>query len=156
MGPCSDPHSAPEAVIWGGGGGEAGERNQKPAEDVPHHVYSGSTTHLHVLAHLPPCQIKPGTHARCAEDELCCPNAISPPEKHSRKHTRQRSWTWMKHTTATVVWMISHHSLDLKTELHTCKTHSMYTWSKTTHATRRLREDARLHGLPSHSTAPRH
>ncbi len=155
-GPSSDPHSAPEAVIWGGGGGEAGERNKKPAEDVPHHVYSSSTTHLHVLAHLPPHQIKPGTHTHCAEDELYCPNAISPPKKplkkthtytHTHIHTHQRSWTWMKHTKATAVWMISHHFPDIKTEQHTRKTHSMYAWSKTTKVTRRLREAS----LPSPS-----
>lgn len=50
----SDPHSASEAVIRGGGGGAAGERSQKPAEDVSNHVYSSSTADLHVLAHLPP------------------------------------------------------------------------------------------------------
>lgn len=118
-----DSHSASEVVVWGGGGGEAGERNQEPAEDVPHYVNSSSTTHLHVLAHLPPHQIKPGTNTLT---QLC------------------GRWTWLskchltpktlarilrktdldEHTLATDVWVISHHS------------QTSYAWSRTTHATR--------------------
>ena len=125
----SDPHPASEAVIRSGGGGQAGERSQKPAEDVPHHVYSSSTAHLHVLAHLPPHQIKP--HTRFAEDEL---GYVMPSQPLKNTHTqRRRSCTWMKSKTATV-WMMSHYFPDVKTKVHIRLT--------TIHVKRRLGESA--------------
>lgn len=54
----TDSYPTPEVVIWSGGGGQVGARNQEPAEDVPHHGYSSSTACLYVLAHVPPHQIK--------------------------------------------------------------------------------------------------
>lgn len=76
-----DSHSTPEAVIWSSGRGQVGERNQEPAEDVPHHVYSGGAAHLYVLAHVPPRQIKAGSHphSHWVEHELCYLKAIFTP-----------------------------------------------------------------------------
>lgn len=54
----TDSHPTPEVVIWSGGRGQVGERNQESAEDVSHHVYSGGTACLYVLAHVPSHQIK--------------------------------------------------------------------------------------------------
>lgn len=142
----SDPHFASEAVIWGGGGGEAGERNQKPAEDVPHHVYSSSTAHLHVLAHLPPHQIKPGTLTQ----SLCrrwtwlvrMPShtlKYTWRKTHTHTHIEEAGLGW---NTQQAAWMMSHHFPRYKDRTtHSQDSLCLYAWSYTTHATRWLRED---------------
>lgn len=146
----SDPHSASEAAIWGGCRGEAGERNQEPAEDVPHHVYSSSTAHLHVLAHLPPHQIKPGTHTHQLEDDLNAISTTTNPQENTHTHTHWRSWTFRKHRRATAVWMTAHRFPDLKAYLHIHKTRRGQQKNKR-YKTMKRRCEASLPALSQHS-----